>query len=100
MSNLPNAFIAFTIANRLYQFVALRREGNFAPSLAGKLSLHSAALNLQLEFQGNIKEFISKFKEPGYEQPYENLFSSETVKLNFGNLFVLSYFFICKKKKK
>ena len=79
-------FKAFTISNKLYQFVARRGEGNFDPSLARKLSLYSAAVNLELEFGGDIQEFTSKLKQPGFEQSYKNLFSSDTV--NFHKIFI------------
>ena len=59
--------------------MVLRGEGNFDPSLPNILSLYTAALNLELEFGGDIQGFTSKLKEPGNEQSYKNLFSSYTV---------------------
>ena len=78
-SEIILSYKAFTISNKLYQFTALRGEGNFDPSMENKLNLYTAAVNLELEFGGNIQEFITKLKEPENEQSYRNLSSSNSV---------------------
>ena len=54
-------------------------HGNMDPLLTSRLSLHMAVVELELEYDGNIIDFMANLKEPGNEQNHQNLRSSETV---------------------